>query len=83
MHEYKRQTLNIFAIIHRYMQIQKATPEARRKMQPWTFIFAGKAAPGYYIAKLVIRLIVNVGKVVVSLPSDFWESRVTNSEQRP
>lgn len=66
MHEYKRQTLNIFAIIHRYMQIKKATPEERKKMQPWTFIFAGKAAPGYYIAKLVIRLIVNVGKVIVS-----------------
>jgi starch phosphorylase len=66
MHEYKRQTLNIFAIIHRYLVIKKATPEERKKMQPWTFIFAGKAAPGYYIAKLVIRLIVNVGKIVVS-----------------
>jgi starch phosphorylase len=37
-------------------------------MQPWTYIFAGKAAPGYYIAKLVIRLIVNVGKVVNNDP---------------
>jgi starch phosphorylase len=68
MHEYKRQTLNIFAIIHKYLEIKKATPAERKKMQPWTFIFAGKAAPGYYIAKLVIRLIVNVSKVVQNDP---------------
>ncbi|KAK1922468.1 carbohydrate phosphorylase-domain-containing protein [Papiliotrema laurentii] len=68
MHEYKRQTLNIFAIIHRYLLIKKASPEEKKKIQPWTFIFAGKAAPGYYIAKLVIRLIVNVGKVINSDP---------------
>lgn len=65
MHEYKRQTLNIFAIIYRYLQIKKASPEERKKIVPWTFIFAGKAAPGYYIAKLVIRLIVNVSKIIV------------------
>ncbi len=80
--QYKRQTLNIFSIIHRYLTIKKASPAQRKKIQPWTYIFAGKAAPGmpspfvreghttdldagYYIAKLVIRLIVNVGKVVV------------------
>jgi len=68
LHEYKRQTLNIFSIIYRYLRIKKATPEERKKMQPWTYIFAGKAAPGYYIAKLVIRLIVNVGKVVNNDP---------------
>lgn len=68
MHEYKRQTLNIFSIIYRYLRIKKATPEERKKMQPWTYIFAGKAAPGYYIAKLVIRLIVNVGKIVNNDP---------------
>jgi starch phosphorylase len=68
LHEYKRQTLNIFAIIYRYLRIKQASPEERKKMQPWTFIFAGKAAPGYYIAKLVIRLIVNVGKVVNNDP---------------
>lgn len=57
--------------------IKKATPEARQKMTPWTFIFAGKAAPGYYIAKLVIRLIVNVGKVVVSADIDCADARIT------
>lgn len=64
LHEYKRQTLNIFGIIHRYLQIKKASPEERKKFVKHTAIFAGKAAPGYYIAKLVIRLIVNVAKVI-------------------
>jgi starch phosphorylase len=44
--QYKRQTLNIFGIIHRYLEIKKATPAQRKKMQAWTYIFAGKAAPG-------------------------------------
>jgi len=68
LHEYKRQTLNIFSIIHRYLTIKNATPEERKKIVPWTHIFAGKAAPGYYIAKLVIRLIVNVGKIINNDP---------------
>ena len=45
-YQYKRQTLNIFGIIHKYLVIKKASPEERKKIQPWTFIFAGKAAPG-------------------------------------
>ncbi|ORX39038.1 carbohydrate phosphorylase-domain-containing protein [Kockovaella imperatae] len=69
LHEYKRQTLNVFGIIARYLRIKKASPEERKKIQPWTFIFAGKAAPGYYIAKLVIRLINNVAKVVNNDPA--------------
>jgi starch phosphorylase len=77
--QYKRQTLNLFGIIHRYLRIKKATPQERKKIAKHTAIFAGKAAPGklsthlsaadnqgYYIAKLVIRLIVNVAKIVVS-----------------
>ena len=68
LHEYKRQTITIFSMIHRYLKIKRATPEERKNMQPWTMIFAGKAAPGYYIAKLVIRLIVNVGKTVNNDP---------------
>lgn len=66
LEQYKRQTLNIFSIIHRYLTIKKASAAEKKKIQPWTYIFAGKAAPGYYTAKLVIRLIVNVGKIVVS-----------------
>jgi len=46
LHEYKRQTLNIFGVIYRYLQIKKATPEQRKKMVGHTAIFAGKAAPG-------------------------------------
>ena len=44
--QYKRQTLNIFSIIHRYLTIKKASAAEKKKMQPWTYIFAGKAAPG-------------------------------------
>ena len=61
MHEYKRQHLNVFHIIHLYNQI-KRNPGA--DMVPRTFIFGGKAAPGYYMAKLMIRLIHGVGEMV-------------------
>lgn len=49
LHEYKRQTLNIFGVIYRYLQIKKATPAQRKKMVGHTAIFAGKAAPGELI----------------------------------
>ncbi|KAK8843410.1 hypothetical protein IAR55_007067 [Kwoniella newhampshirensis] len=68
LHEYKRQTLNLFGIIYRYLRIKRATPEERKSITKHTAIFAGKAAPGYYIAKLVIRLINNVAKVVNNDP---------------
>lgn len=54
MHEYKRQLLNVMNIIYLYEQL-KADPEM--KMQPQTFIFGAKAAPGYLMAKQVIKLI--------------------------
>ncbi|TFK26997.1 glycogen phosphorylase [Coprinopsis marcescibilis] len=64
IHEYKRQTLNILGVIHRYLTLKVMTPEEKAKVNPRVVFFAGKAAPAYYIAKLTIRLIVNVAKVI-------------------
>eukprot|EP00918_Siedleckia_nematoides_P027728 GHVU01059686.1.p1 GENE.GHVU01059686.1~~GHVU01059686.1.p1 ORF type:complete len:912 (-),score=150.25 GHVU01059686.1:151-2814(-) len=64
IHEYKRQQLNIFGVIHRYLTIKAMTPEERKKLTPRVSIFGGKAAPGYWMAKTIIHLINNVGAVV-------------------
>lgn len=69
LHEYKRQSLNILGVVYRYLKLKKASPAERKKMTPHVAFFAGKAAPGYYIAKLIIQLINNVAKVVNSDPS--------------
>jgi starch phosphorylase len=61
IHEYKRQHLNILHVIALYHRI-KSSPGL--ELQPRTFVFAGKAAPGYHLAKLMIRLITAVGEVV-------------------
>ncbi|KAF2136842.1 glycosyltransferase family 35 protein [Aplosporella prunicola CBS 121167] len=64
IHEYKRQQLNIFGVIHRYLAIKKMSAEERKKLAPRVSIFGGKAAPGYWMAKTVIHLICEVGRVV-------------------
>ncbi|PCG91152.1 Glycogen/starch/alpha-glucan phosphorylase [Penicillium occitanis (nom. inval.)] len=64
IHEYKRQQLNIFGVIHRYLKIKSMTPEERKKLVPRVSIFGGKAAPGYWMAKTIIHLINKVGQVV-------------------
>lgn len=61
IHEYKRQHLKVLHIVSLYHTI-KSNPLA--DIQPRTFIFGGKAAPGYHLAKLMIKLITAVGEVV-------------------
>ncbi|KAI1079202.1 glycosyltransferase family 35 protein [Whalleya microplaca] len=64
IHEYKRQQLNIFGVISRYLKLKALSPEERKKQLPRVSIFGGKAAPGYWMAKQIIHLINNVGAVV-------------------
>lgn len=64
IHEYKRQFMNILGVIHRYNTLKKMTSEERACVVHRVIIFGGKAAPGYYIAKLVIKLINSVAEVV-------------------
>ncbi|KAK3398811.1 glycosyl transferase [Sordaria brevicollis] len=64
IHEYKRQQMNIFGVIHRYLTLKSLSPEERKKFQPRVSIFGGKAAPGYWMAKQIIHLINAVGAVV-------------------
>jgi len=61
LHEYKRQTLNVLHIMHLYNRLLD-DPDA--DITPRTFIFAGKAAPGYYIAKQTIKLINTLGEQI-------------------
>ena len=61
IHEYKRQLLNVLRIVVLYNRLRK-NPEL--SMAPRTFIFAGKAAPSYRLAKLIIKLINNVAQII-------------------
>lgn len=65
IHEYKRQHLNVLHIIHQYLRIVE---DGLTLPVPKTYIFGGKAAPGYEFAKLVIKLINNVAKVINNDP---------------
>ena len=61
IHEYKRQHLNVLHVITLYNRLKR---NPGMNMPPRTFIFGGKAAPGYVMAKLIIKLINSVAEVI-------------------
>ena len=65
LHEYKRQHLNVLHIITLYNRLKH---DPTLKLIPRTFIFGGKAAPSYFMAKLIIKLINGVGEVINTDP---------------
>lgn len=65
IHEYKRQLLNVLHVIYRYNRIKQGDTTT---MTPRCIIIGGKAAPGYVMAKLIIKLIHNVAEVVNNDP---------------
>ncbi|SPF40764.1 Glycogen phosphorylase [Candidatus Sulfopaludibacter sp. SbA4] len=73
LHQYKRQLLNVMQIIHHYLRIVE---DGESLPVPVTYIFAAKAAPGYYAAKLIIKLINSVGQVINRDPRACDQMRV-------
>jgi starch phosphorylase len=65
IHEYKRQLLNLLYVVTRYRRIRD---NPRADVVPRTVIFAGKAAPGYTMAKAIIKLINNVARTIDADP---------------
>ena len=61
IHEYKRQTLFILYAISQYLKLRE---DPNASITPRTFIFSGKAAPSYFLAKLIIKFINNVANVI-------------------
>ncbi len=65
MHEYKRQLLFALYAIHSYIQLKE---NPNKEWVPRTILIGGKAAPGYFMAKLIIKLITSVGDILNSDP---------------
>ncbi|KAJ6230296.1 glycogen phosphorylase [Anaeramoeba flamelloides] len=68
IHEYKRQLMNILSHVYNYLQIKKMTEEEKKQLEKKVVIIAGKAAPGYKAAKMIIKLINRVSKVINNDP---------------
>jgi starch phosphorylase len=66
IHEYKRQHLNVLHIITLYNRLKH---DPHFSMTPRTFVFGGKAAPAYFMAKLIIKLINSLGEVINKDPA--------------
>lgn len=61
IHEYKRQLLNVLHVVHLYERIKRGDTDG---MVPRCVLIGGKAAPGYFMAKLIIKLVNNVAEVI-------------------
>ena len=77
MHEYKRQHLNALNIAAEYLYL-KNNPNA--EFTPKTYIFGAKAAPGYYMAKQMIRMICKMGKLIDEDPAVRGKLRIVYLE---
>ena len=77
MHEYKRQHLNALNIAAEYLYL-KNNPNA--EFTPKTYIFGAKAAPGYYMAKQMIRLICKLGQLIDADPAVRGKLRIVYLE---
>ena len=77
MHEYKRQHLNALNIAAEYLYL-KSNPNA--EFTPKTYIFGAKAAPGYYMAKQMIRMICKLGKLIDEDPAVRGKLRIVYLE---
>ena len=78
MHEYKRQHLNALNIVAQYLYL-KENPNA--EFTPKTYIFGAKAAPGYYMAKQMIRLICKLGQLIDQDPAIREKLRIVYLEE--
>ena len=77
MHEYKRQLMNALYIISLYNELKE---NPNKEMTPKTFIFGAKAAPGYYFAKEIIKLICCLGEEIAKDPVVSKKIRVVYME---
>ncbi|MCX5816953.1 MAG: glycogen/starch/alpha-glucan phosphorylase [Proteobacteria bacterium] len=66
-HEYKRQLLNVLHVVTMYNRIREGRVD--KNLTPRTVLFSGKSAPGYFICKLIIKLIHNISAVVDADPA--------------